>query len=91
MEETHAKSSLVRYCIPRVALRSLLTSEDVQLTKDDEPIIYHDFLMSETGIDAPLHNLSMEQVIFKLLSVPWIAHILSVTVQIHQRGPVSAS
>lgn len=37
---------------------------DVQLTKDDVPIIYHDFLMSETGIDAPLHNLNLEQFMF---------------------------
>ncbi|KAL8647738.1 MAG: hypothetical protein Q9226_006313, partial [Calogaya cf. arnoldii] len=37
---------------------------DVQLTKDDVPIIYHDFLMSETGIDAPLHNLNLEQIMF---------------------------
>lgn len=36
--------------------------QDVQLTKDNVPIIYHDFLISETGIDAPLHNLSLEQV-----------------------------
>ena len=31
------------------------------MTKDDVPIIYHDFLMSETGIDAPLHGLNLEQ------------------------------
>lgn len=37
---------------------------DVQLTKDDVPIIYHDFLMSETGIDAPLHSLNLEQFMF---------------------------
>ncbi|KAL8991980.1 MAG: hypothetical protein Q9169_007474 [Polycauliona sp. 2 TL-2023] len=37
---------------------------DVQLTKDNTPIIYHDFLMSETGIDAPLHNLNLEQFLF---------------------------
>ena len=35
---------------------------DVQITKDDVPIVYHDFLMSETGIDAPLHHLNLEQV-----------------------------
>ena len=45
----------------------ILTSEDVQITKDDVPIIYHDFLISETGIDEPLHNLSLEQVFILFL------------------------
>ena len=34
---------------------------DVQLTKDHIPVIYHDFLVSETGIDAPVHTLTLEQ------------------------------
>jgi glycerophosphodiester phosphodiesterase len=34
---------------------------DVQLTKDLIPVIYHDFLVSETGIDAPVHTLTCEQ------------------------------
>lgn len=34
---------------------------DVQLTKDLVPVIYHDFLVSETGIDAPVHSLTLEQ------------------------------
>ncbi|KAI9774276.1 MAG: Glycerophosphocholine phosphodiesterase [Geoglossum simile] len=34
---------------------------DVQLTKDHVPVIYHDFLVSETGIDAPVHSLTLEQ------------------------------
>lgn len=34
---------------------------DVQLTKDHVPIIYHDFLVSETGFDAPVHTLTLEQ------------------------------
>lgn len=34
---------------------------DVQLTKDHVPIIYHDFLVSETGFDAPVHALTLEQ------------------------------
>ncbi|KAK8193210.1 glycerophosphodiester phosphodiesterase GDE1 [Phyllosticta capitalensis] len=33
----------------------------VQLTKDHVPVIYHDFLVSETGIDAPVHTLTLEQ------------------------------
>lgn len=35
---------------------------DVQLTKDHVPVIYHDFLVGETGIDAPVHTLTLEQV-----------------------------
>ncbi|CCJ31080.1 unnamed protein product [Pneumocystis jirovecii] len=34
---------------------------DVQLTKDHVPVIYHDFLVSETGVDAPVHSLTLEQ------------------------------
>ena len=34
----------------------------MQLTKDHVPVIYHDFLVSETGIDAPVHTLTLEQV-----------------------------
>jgi len=34
---------------------------DVQLTKDHVPVIYHDFLVSETGIDAPMHTLTLKQ------------------------------
>ena len=34
---------------------------DVQLTKDHVPVIYHDFLVSETGIDAPVHTLTLQQ------------------------------
>jgi glycerophosphodiester phosphodiesterase len=34
---------------------------DIQLTKDHVPVIYHDFLVSETGIDAPVHTLTLEQ------------------------------
>ncbi|KAM7209475.1 glycerophosphocholine phosphodiesterase [Naviculisporaceae sp. PSN 640] len=36
---------------------------DVQLTKDHVPVIYHDFLVSETGFDAPVHTLTLEQFI----------------------------
>jgi glycerophosphodiester phosphodiesterase len=37
---------------------------DVQLTKDNIPVIYHDFTVGETGIDAPMHSLTLEQVLF---------------------------
>lgn len=34
---------------------------DVQLTKDFVPVIYHDFLVGETGIDIPMQSLTLEQ------------------------------
>lgn len=34
---------------------------DVQLTKDFVPVIYHDYLVSETGLDIQTHNLTLEQ------------------------------
>lgn len=34
---------------------------DVQMTKDMVPVIYHDFLVSETGADVPVHTLTLEQ------------------------------
>jgi glycerophosphoryl diester phosphodiesterase len=35
---------------------------DVQLTRDHVPVIYHDFLLSESGADVALHHLSFDQV-----------------------------
>ena len=37
-------------------------SSDVQLTKDWVPVIFHDFLVMETGGDTPLHTLTLNQV-----------------------------
>ena len=34
---------------------------DVQLTKDYFPVIFHDFLVMETGGDVPLHTLTFDQ------------------------------
>ena len=31
------------------------------MTKDHVPVIYHDFLVSETGADVPVHTLTLEQ------------------------------
>lgn len=45
---------------------------DVQLTKDHVPVLYHDFLVGETGIDAPVHTLTLEQVcIITIVPVPY--------------------
>ncbi|CZT47712.1 uncharacterized protein RSE6_08306 [Rhynchosporium secalis] len=38
-----------------------LLCRDVQLTKDYVPVVYHDFLVSETGIDTPMYKLTYEQ------------------------------
>jgi hypothetical protein len=34
---------------------------DVQLTKDDVCVIYHDFLVAETGSDVAMHTLTYDQ------------------------------
>lgn len=39
-----------------------LQRSDVQVTRDLAPVVYHDFLTSETGIDAPAHTITYEQV-----------------------------
>jgi glycerophosphodiester phosphodiesterase len=35
---------------------------DVQLTRDLVPVIFHDFSLSESGTDIPIHDLTFEQV-----------------------------
>ena len=37
---------------------------DVQLTKDFFPVIFHDFLVMETGGDVPLHTLTFDQFMY---------------------------
>ncbi|ODV78687.1 GDPD-domain-containing protein [Suhomyces tanzawaensis NRRL Y-17324] len=34
---------------------------DVQLTKDFIPVVYHDFTVAESGVDIPMHALTVEQ------------------------------
>ncbi|KAJ5250494.1 hypothetical protein N7489_000904 [Penicillium chrysogenum] len=53
---------------------------DVQLTKDHVPVIYHDFLVSETGIDAPVHTMTLDQ--FLELGVGRYRHALPESVKV---------
>ncbi|CAG8500548.1 1090_t:CDS:10, partial [Acaulospora colombiana] len=34
---------------------------DVQLTKDHVPVIYHDWTVTETGYDIPMHSMTLKQ------------------------------
>lgn len=34
---------------------------DVQLTKDEVPVIYHDFLVGDSGFDIPMHAMTKDQ------------------------------
>ncbi|EEB05603.2 glycerophosphoryl diester phosphodiesterase Gde1 [Schizosaccharomyces japonicus yFS275] len=34
---------------------------DVQMTKDLVPVVYHDFIVHETGVDAQIHSLTYQQ------------------------------
>lgn len=57
------KTSLVKqswYFLSVLALISL----DVQVTRDLEPVIYHDFSLSETGTDVPIHDVTLEQFMY---------------------------
>ena len=38
-----------------------LVEFDVQVTRDGVPVIYHDWAVSETGLDAPLHDMTHRQ------------------------------
>lgn len=37
---------------------------DVQVTKDHEAVIFHDFSLSESGTDAPVHDLTLAQFMY---------------------------
>lgn len=65
---------------------------DVQLTKDHVPVIYHDFLVSETGIDAPVHTLTLEQFLHvNPQSAPRKSHPSSPTLKTNKQFPISPS
>jgi hypothetical protein len=40
-----------------------LTKLDVQMTRDHVHVIYHDFLLSESGADLAPHNVTLDQVL----------------------------
>ena len=40
---------------------------DVQITRDHVPVIYHDWQVSETGLDIPIHAMTFKQVSFDQL------------------------
>ncbi|KAJ6035563.1 hypothetical protein N7460_009738 [Penicillium canescens] len=42
----------------------LVGHRDVQLTRDLVPVVYHDFSLSESGTDIPIHDLSFEQFMY---------------------------
>ena len=44
-----------------IALGASCIEFDVQLTKDYVPVIFHDFLVMQTGADVPLQTLSSDQ------------------------------
>jgi glycerophosphodiester phosphodiesterase len=66
-KNTEARNSLqlgentIQSFIAAANLGASYVEFDVQLTKDHVPVIYHDFLVAETGIDAPVHTLTLEQ------------------------------
>ncbi|WPK27705.1 hypothetical protein PUMCH_005102 [Australozyma saopauloensis] len=47
--------------IAAASLGACYVEFDVQITKDHVPVIYHDFLVAETGGDIPMHMLTAEQ------------------------------
>jgi glycerophosphodiester phosphodiesterase len=34
---------------------------DVQVTRDLEPVIYHNFSVSESGTEIPIHDMTLDQ------------------------------
>ncbi|KAM7200705.1 Glycerophosphoryl diester phosphodiesterase family domain containing protein [Naviculisporaceae sp. PSN 640] len=37
---------------------------DVQITRDLQPVIYHDFSLSESGTDVPIHDVTLDQYLY---------------------------
>lgn len=54
-------SSLVIYLIV-LCCGDRSPGTDVQLTKDLVPVLFHDYSLSESGTDIPIHDVTLEQV-----------------------------
>lgn len=61
---------------------------DVQLTRDLVPVIFHDFSLSESGTDVPIHDLTVEQVNIPPTSIIPKAHRYSSNTQASFSPPV---
>lgn len=51
----------VELFIAAASLGASYVEFDVQLTKDFVPVVYHDFLVAESGVDIPMHAMTAEQ------------------------------
>ncbi len=49
-------------------------NSDIQLTRDLVPVLYHDFSLSESGTDVPIHDLTLKQVRMPLLRRSQASH-----------------
>jgi len=54
-------SSLVTY-LSLLCCGGRSPGTDVQLTKDLVPVLFHDYSLSESGTDIPIHDVTLEQV-----------------------------
>ncbi|KAK0125575.1 Glycerophosphocholine phosphodiesterase [Cadophora gregata f. sp. sojae] len=57
-------TSMTQNVFGRSAVTRVVGHRDVQLTRDHVPVIYHDFLVSESGADLAPHNLSFDQFMY---------------------------
>ncbi|KZN83920.1 Glycerophosphodiester phosphodiesterase [Penicillium chrysogenum] len=58
---SHSQLQLGENTIESFLSAARLGASYVELTRDLTPIIYHDFSLSESGTDIPIHDLSLEQ------------------------------
>ncbi|KAJ5433324.1 uncharacterized protein N7458_012480 [Penicillium daleae] len=65
----------------------LVGHRDVQLTRDFVPVIFHDFSLSESGTDVPIHDLTFEQVGILRMTRVLKAHYGSLCTQANSNFP----